>query len=364
MTISLLTRGFVGITRRIVQQVPLPPEEGQELLVKSLELPLPPSVTEAIGIHQSDVIIRTALVAAMADLRAHPELLDYVFASLPRDSMTMKAYGESEVSAAKEWFLKQEIGVYMTPNIDEGKTPCLTIKLQSSGEVENTLGDIHYLSTEENSGAWPALVQPFTPTKYSAATGIVTVSEDVLAALDITEGMFLIDAYGRSHEILETFSDGSFAIRQGTIADFRNAVIKGEPPSFVTRLESVSYRETYQIGVHVNGKPVYLTWLHSVIVFILLRYKQALLEARGLERTTFDSSDFERNEQFEGEFVFSRYISISGFVRHYWPKATDLKIASFKPAAIRVIDGKKVPSDTDPNDALWIGDEDVLSPKK
>jgi hypothetical protein len=365
MTVQLLTRGYISQTQKIVQQVPLSPSEGQSLLVKSLELPLPPSMTtEALGIHQSDVIIRSAIIMAIADLRANPWLLDYVFASLPRDSHTMKDYGEKEVQRAKEWFMKTNIPVFMVPRLDEAKVPCITIKLQDSAESEVTLGDVHYQEKEDNDTQWPALIKPFTPEKYNAATGIMVVSQDVLDSIVLAPGMVIVDAVGKPHDILEVFDDGSFTIKQGTMADFTNSVVKGAKPSYITRLESVSYRETYQIGVHVAGEPVYLTWLHSIIVFILLRYKQALMEARGFERSVFNSSDFDRNEMFEAEMVFSRYLTLTGYVRQYWPKDVNPKITSFQPQPIRVIGADKLPQGTDPNDQLWIGDNDTLTPKK
>lgn len=364
MTTSLLTRGYISTARRIVEQVPLSPSEGQALLIKSLELPLPPSMTtEALGIHQSDVIIRTAIIAAIADLRANPWLLDYVFASLPRDDRTMKDYGEKEVQRAKEWFIKTNIPVFMVPRMDEAKVPCITIKLLDSQEAEVTLGDVHYQEKEDNDAQWPALCKPFTPNKYNSATGIMVVPDAVHDAVVIAPGMVVVDNIGKSHEILETFADGSFLIKQGTIADFTNAVIKGSKPAYVTRLESVSYRESYQIGVHCAGEPVYLTWLHSIVVFILLRYKQSLLEARGFERSVFSSSDFDRNEMFEAEMVFSRYLNVTGYVRQYWPKDINPKITSFDPLPLRVIGGEKLP-EGDPNDAMWIGDQDTLKPKK
>ena len=151
MTVSLLTRGYISSAKKIVEQVPLSPSEGQALLIKSLDLPLPPSMTtEALGVHQSDVIIRTAIVAAIADLRANPWLLDYVFASLPRDDRTMKDYGEKEVQRAKEWFMKTNVPVFMVPRMDEAKVPCITIKLLDSSEAEVTLGDVHYQEKEDN----------------------------------------------------------------------------------------------------------------------------------------------------------------------------------------------------------------------
>jgi len=83
--------------------------------------PLDPSTTSTLGIHQSDVIIRTAIIAALADLRANPWKLDYVFSSLPKDTLTAKSYGEKDIAQAKRWFLSTEIPVTMVPRIDKAK---------------------------------------------------------------------------------------------------------------------------------------------------------------------------------------------------------------------------------------------------
>jgi len=374
MTVALLTRGYISPVKKIVEQVPLSPSDGQALLVKALELPLSPSLTtEALGIHQSDVIIRTAIVAALADLRANPWLLDYVFASLPKDEMTMKDYGEKSVERAKEWFLKTKIPVAMVPRLNEAQVPCITIKLQDSQESEVTLADVHYQPTELNDGVWPNIVGPFTPAKYNAATGIMVPPAGALGDALLAPNMVVIDATGKVHTIIEAFDDGSFSIKQGTIADFTGSVIRGQKPSYITQLESVAYRESYLIGVHVGGEPVYLTWMHSILVFVLLRYKQALLESRGFERSVVNSTDFDRNEYFEAEMVFSRYLTITGYVRQYWPKAIDPRIthmASNGPGVldpnaqgIKIIGAGKLPDEVDPNSASWIGDKDTLGKK-
>lgn len=329
---------------------------------------MPSSMTEALGIHQGDVIMRTAIVAGIADLRANPWLLDYVFKSLARDSLTLKDYGEKEIQRAKDWFLKTDIPVSMVPRLDDGaKLPRITISLADSTEAETTLGDIHYQPTEDNEMSWPAMAGPFTPERYNAATGIVVPKTNAIS-IRLFPGMVLVDNVGKEHPIEEVFDDGSFSIAQGTIADLSNSVIKGAKPSYVASLESVNYKETYQIGVHASGDPVYLTWLHSIIVFVLLRYKKALLEARGFERSVFSSSDFVRNEGFEPEMVFSRFINISGYVRQYWPSAVNPKITGVEfgktdvdtAGGVRVIDGQNLPGDTDPDKSMWIGEDDIL----
>lgn len=326
--------------------------------------PLDPRTTSTLGIHQSDVIVRTAIIAAIQDLRANPWKLDYVFASLPKDELTAKSYGEKDIAQAKKWFLATEIPVMMLPRIDHGKLPAISIKLLESSESEVTLGDVHYLEKEDAELDWPALSDPFTPTTYDQATGNMALPDSVLEHLIVVPGMKVVDYTGQAHEILDILDDGRIQLAAGTVADFSNAVIKGSRPVANVTLESAWYKETYQVGVHVSGEPIFLTWLHSIATFILLHFKEDLLEARGFERSSFNSSDFDREEMSEGEFAYTRYITLTGNVRQYWPKRVQLKIQSFQPLPLRVIGAETLPSPTDPNNQLWIGENDTLTPKR
>lgn len=325
---------------------------------------MPPLASEALGIHQSDVIIRSAIVAAIADMRANPWLIDYVFSSLPRDDQTWKDYGEKSVQKAKEWFLKTDIPVSMVPRIDEGRWPRITISLADSQETENTLGDVHYEPVQfVDSDEWPALTNFFTPTSYDPQTGKIVLPTEITNELKVVKGMYLIDTVGKEHLIIGQDETGIY-IQSGTIVDFRQALVKGVKPTTAVFLESAAFRETYHIGVHVGGEPVYLTWLHSIVSFALLRYRQALLEARGFERSYITSSDFIKNDTFEGELVFSRYITIQGIVRNYWPKAVTSTINdTSSSSALKVNPADKLPDtkdDVKKEDALWIGENDDL----
>jgi hypothetical protein len=334
----------------------------QQPLVKALTLPLRPGLTQPLGIHQSDIIIRSAIVAAMADMRANPWLLDYVFSSLPRDSLTMADYGEKEVAAAKRWFLTTDIPVVMNTRIGEVQLPAISISLKESTEAETTLGDVHYKPHEDALEFGQALAGPFNPKAYNAATGIMVLDESTADSIVLAPGMIVIDAIGKVHEILEVLDRNMFAIAPGTVADFECATIRGSRRAIRVELESVNYKETYSIGCHAQGESVFTTYLHSILCFILLRYKETLLEARGFERSSFNSSDQMLNEQFENELTFSRWVTINGYVRQYWPKNVTQRITSVSPE-MRIANGGKLPPETDPDDSLWMGDEDMLSLK-
>lgn len=333
--------------------------------IKSLELPLPSQLTRVYGIHQSDIVIASAIRVALADIRANPALLDWVFASLPQDPLTWKEYGMKSVQAAKDWFLKTDIPVVTNPAFNELKAPVITIALKESTEAtnESTTGDTHSEPIEDNDTTWPALCTPFTPVSYVPATGTVVLS----AAPDgfyLAAGMFIVDKGGKAYEITNVINDVTFTITTESVPDLRDCVFKSSRPYFKVAIESSSFREVYSIGIHAPAEGVYCTWLHSIVVMALLRYKQVLLEARGFERSTISSTDFEMNPAFEGQPVYSRYINISGYVRQYWPKNVSIKTDAVIPAIkvsgqdadVQVGDGAE--------ELLWIGNKDMLDPKK
>lgn len=346
--LGLLTGGAVSPINPasyLLGAVPLTPMQG--LVVKSLTLPSPDSQTEATGITQSDVLIRGAITAAIADLRANPWLLDYVFRSLSRDSLTSEEYGEFEIAQAKKWFLRTSIPVSMSDRLDSPTFPIITISLRESVEAEATTGDVHYQPNEDTEGEWPILAGPLVAESYDIVTGNLTFKAKDLGDLELVAAMVVIDRVGRIHEVLSVPSENVVAISPGIQADFSKALVKGARPRFVTQLESLSFKETYSIGCHVSGEPVHLTYLHSILVFILLRYKETLIEKRGFERTTIASEEFHVNENFESERVYSRFVSITGFVRQYWPKFAFERIESIGQAILASGPGEAVPLDPD-----------------
>lgn len=317
--------------------------------------------TEAPGIFAADIIIRSGVQQALNDLRANPYLLDYVFASLPADSLTTKEYGQLSSDAAKKWFLSTNIPVVMAHRPERGEMPCISIHLGSSTEAEQTLGDVHYESKEVLADEWPILAGPYVPA-YNTQTGKMTIKGlSIVPAV----GMSVISASGRACLITETFSDRSFKIASGTNSDFSSVTIKGRKPAVVQNLESIFMRETYSIGIHSSGDPAYMMWLHSIMVFALNRGKQAYFEARGFERSTMNSSDFNFEPINGGEIAYTRYLTLSGFVKNYWPKEkrnTIQSITGFGGTAGSLVISQAVelPADVDYKTAPWIGPLDAL----
>ena len=326
------------------------------------------ATTEIRGIHQSDVIIRTALVQAIADLRANPWLLDFVFASLAQDDLTNKVYGQKEITRAKEWFQKTEIPVSMDYRLDSPPAFFVSVGLVESVESENTLGDVHYVPAETQEGDWPALTGRFIPSAYDPATGIMTIPDAALNGLVLAPGMTVVTNIGKSYTITEVLENNRFMIATGLNIDFANSFIKSAKPLYINTIESASFRETYRIGCHVHGESSKLAWLYSIVAFILLRYRQELLEARSFERTSITTAPFTRDDNWGKENCWVRFINVTGYVRNYWPKNLQDAILSVTTQPVfvaKVGDTSETfitekPAD-DPLDEAWLAQDSLGS---
>lgn len=288
-------------------------------------------MSEIIGIHQSDIIIRSAIMAGIAELRASPYLLDYAFASLRYDNLTKSEYA-GQVEIAKEWFKKTNIWVYMAQNTNEVKFPCVTISLASSNEDETTLADVHYEPTEDVDLGPEVLAGPMVAESYDPDTGYVVFSVESLNNLILAPGMVLITKSGAQYPVLDCPDiTTTIKIETGLQLDLEDCRIFSPRPGHVADVGSVAFKETYAIGCHVDSEPSHLIYLHSIICFILLRNREDLLEARGFERSAVSSTDFRRSETELPEFFYNRYIQLTGSVRQVWPKVIREKVLSIFP---------------------------------
>src|SRR5271157_9817 len=96
-----------------------------------------------MAIIPTDLLIKTMLEAAVADLKKNLWLLDDVFAGLASDPLSSLEYGYKEVTKAIEWFKDNNFPVYLHNRIDNPTFPCITVVQASSSEMQDraSLGD-------------------------------------------------------------------------------------------------------------------------------------------------------------------------------------------------------------------------------
>lgn len=305
------------------------------------------------------------------EIRRDPWLLDYCFSFLPNDDLTAKTYGQQELQEAKDWFLQSEIAVTMAYRVDRPQLPCIAIELVESAEAHATLGDHHYDTAEEVLASEVAIkpniaLGPFTPTSYDPTTGKVTVPAD-LSLSNVFPGMFVYDSVAnKGYQIEEVLTDG-FTVATGTIANFTKCYVASRDAYWVVPLFSQLHRETYRLRCFVSSNPVHLSFLYSVLMFILLRGKKDLLEGRGFENSTMVGGGVAgTRDPNDPEFVFIRDITLTGLVRQYWPGTPHQKLDGILVEPIKIIGGGVSPSAVQQQvaDQGWEMEDDQLSALK
>ncbi len=300
------------------------------------------------GMVPSDILIRGAIVAGLDDLRKNPFLLDYIFMWYSNDDLTRGTYGDTERQRAKNWFLKNEIFVSMNYRADDVKFPLVSIGLQSSSEDLSTLADVNYetqedVPSEEVTTAPDILLGPFTPKSYNSTTGLVTLPDN-LTTDNVFENTILVNtATNTGYPITQVSAGGTFLITPRITANFTNCYVAPIDSFYVATLESCLFKQTFSIKVFAQSEPVFVLYLQSIIEFILLRYKETLLEGRGFDRSTISTGPLYNYTETDKEMVYVRDITLNGYVRQYWPKLISPKIQGIKIHGIQIIGGTLTP---------------------
>lgn len=309
------------------------------------------------GFIPHDLLIAGAISRAIKDMRENPWQLQWLFHWFALDEATNKFFGTAEKKAAIDWFLKNEINV--APSFlrtDDIKLPMIVIELQSSMEAQAQLGDINPDTSEEITATEAKEVKknpqivlgPFTPKSYTPSTGTVELPTGTTS--NLYEGMIYLDTNNNvGYPITAITSDTTFTIEEDVTANFTNSVVMPIESVLVASLESCEYKNTWSIKCFAQNEPRYLTYLVMVVRWILAgRYKQELLEKRGLDRSVvnlgrpYDASAVVYGHDSK-EVVFGQDVTLTGFVREYWPKMIDGKVNGIKIQGLEFIGGTVSP---------------------
>lgn len=297
-----------------------------------------------MGIHQSDLKIRSAIVLGLEDIKNNPWLINYILEDVTKDPFLKEQYS-SQIKACKEWLKNNEIEVYMRHRLDKDRLPCITITLGNSPErdEEKTMADAttctQILMPNEIGKPIPFVMKPFTPTSYDPVTGKMSIDPLTQGFDHVSVGMLLIDPEnGEGTKILAIGPD-FIEVEPNVYFQGSEFAIVPQYPYYVARMESTRFQETYNIGLHVHGDTQVLLWLHSIVMYSLLRYRETMLEGRGFNQSSLSVSDIVENPNYSGpggEMAFSRFITLTGLVEHSWLKAPhriieNIKLAEKKP---------------------------------
>jgi hypothetical protein len=279
-------------------------------------------------IHQSDVFIREAILLGLEDIRKNIWLLDDILGDFTNNQYLTAKYAK-QVEAAKEWFLNNNVDVVMGMRNDMDRLPQVSITLGSSSERSEmkTLADssVETVKLLPNGIGKPIpyVVKPFRILSYDISTGEV-ICDPATNLSGISEaGMILVNpTTGEGYQIQSLTPDG-IGLLPGLQVPITSYGVVPQFQYYEARIEHTFFSESYSIECTASGDPQVLLWLHSIVLYSILRYRESLLEANGFSESTVSSSDIQVNSAYGsggGERAFSRMITLNGMTESSWIK--------------------------------------------
>ena len=327
-----------------------------------------------MGIFQGDVIIKAMVDLGLDDMRKNEWLLDHAFESLKIIPFIADKYGQSNIDAAKEWFAKNKVDVYMRPRNDKDILPCVTIYPAPSDEKPEmkTMGDASTETTILQPGtigkSIPYVVKPFTPQGYSPSTGEVFVDNNLPGLDSVSPGMILVDPSTGNGYVIKAVEPDAIVIQEGQNIEASQFAVVPKFPYFKANVEHTFFQETYVIGCYAHGDPQALVWLWTITLYALLRYRESLLEGNGFTESIVKSGEIMEDPNYEGpdgEQAFVRFITITGQVENSWIKSPRRfiesvvlkeKVGSQSLSGIKVLSNLDAPPTVDKTQENWYTD--------
>jgi hypothetical protein len=281
------------------------------------------------GIFQGDALIRTAIELGMDDMRKNPWLIRNVFSDLINIKYVADKYGKAQVDAAVEWFQNNNIDIYMRDIRDKDRLPCVTIGVDNSNEkpdmkfMADQSSESIVLLPQEIGKPIPYILKPFIPTGYEPSTGAVSIPVD-LPLQFVTPGMILVNPDNGQGFPIQSIEPETIFIEPNLIFEASQLGVLPHYRFYKARVEHTFFQESYAIGCHVHGEPQAAIWLHSIVLYSLLRYRESLLEANGFAESVVSNSPLVPNTNYTGpggEEAWMRKITLSGQVENSWIKS-------------------------------------------
>lgn len=272
-----------------------------------------------------ELILESIIRDGLQNVRNDKTILDSIFAQLTR-AYNDRKYGQAEIDKIKA-FVDKEIPVLYSYHQVDAQPISITIVVGSDREAkENAHLDDYYESVEEqivDADELEALqrVSNMNVTGFDEQLGRVFVADSV----DLSpayKGMIYVDSAGTEHILLPGISnvpgDKFFTINKLDEVDFsdQEGYIKSSLDYKEYDVRGVTSGVNLTLGVH-SKDALTTKYLYILLKYFIVSRKKDIIK-RGLIVATYDGSDFNRDQAYLGDSVFTRFLTISGKCDDTW----------------------------------------------
>jgi hypothetical protein len=259
----------------------------------------------------------------LADIAKNPWLLQDILGDTISNPYLRERYG-SQIESCKQWLANNRINIFLSERDDKMEFPCVVIELGTSNEKPEMkhMGDLSVESVKlipnDINKPIPYVTKPAAGT-VNFTTGVFTFSTPVNTAI-VAPGMILVDpTTGTGYVIQSVTLPNSVNLLPGFNLTAAAYGIIPKYQYYETKIGHTFMEEPYKVTVNAMDQQT-LLWLHSIVAYSMLRYRQALLEKDGYAQSMISSSKMYPNPDYSdaGQVIWSRDINLTGQVENRW----------------------------------------------
>jgi hypothetical protein len=279
-----------------------------------------------MGFPLSDLILESVIREGLENLRRMPEIIDDLFSqlgSLP-NSLANK-YGQKELNKIKTLVQDREVSIIQAFPINNTPMPCISLQLLAAQEdvplaaMDDYQEEIQVPMSSEDLAA-QILASNVSLLSYDSFSGVVGISDATdLSSVHINH--LLVDSSGNEFYILGGINNttGSKSViikKQANLNIVGPSLIKSSINYDQYQVRTNVEKENILLGIHTKDM-LTTKYLYTIIKYIIESRKKDLID-RGFILATYEGSDFNINERFESDFIYSRYLTVSGRIYNTW----------------------------------------------
>jgi hypothetical protein len=276
-----------------------------------------------VSLFFGDLRIKAMIELGLEDIQKNPWLIDDILGDTLSNQYLRERYG-SQINSCKQWLANNRIYTFMSNRDDKMEFPCVVIQIGNSNEKAE-MKHMADLSVEKTrlmpnniNKPIPYVTKPI-PGSYDPTSGAFTFSSTV-DFTTVSPGMILVDpTTGTGYVIQSIGLNNSVILLTGLNLTAAKYGILPEYQFYETRIKHTFMKEEYKISVNAMDQQT-LLWLHAIVTYSLLRYRQVLLEHDGFAESLISSGPMYPNPDYSdaGQVMWSRDIEISGQVESRW----------------------------------------------
>jgi hypothetical protein len=287
------------------------------------------------GCPLTEFTIESVIRDGLGELRANPTLLDDLFGKFNRAFFEFQ-YGQSKIDEIKKYVLENQIKIVHAYTQQPYVNPCFSIQLTNSVEdpsrqqLSNEFLDLDVVKDQ------PDIISAnVIPTSYNPVTGRMDVDNSADLS-NVCPGLDFEDANGIKYRIgsgNSNFSGNKYlniGVNQTPPALNLTGQVLSQVEVERTERRMVRLNETISLGCHAKDDIHLVKYLYYILYYILKKRQKNLID-RGILLDYESNSIFNREQDFQGENVYSRYIQINCITEFHYEDDKATLVDCFDP---------------------------------